>query len=209
MTGLVGLLLLLVINALVYLPGRGRIVPLDQADPAEAAVVLGALVFSDGTVSMMVEDRLETALALYRAGKVKKILVSGDHGRVEYDEVNTMRRYLEAKGVPSEDIFMDHAGFDTYDSMYRTRAVFAASQVIVVTQRFHLPRALWIAQRLGLKAQGVAADRHQYFSEDYYELREAAARIKAFGEVLVRREPTFLGPVIPIDSDGRQTHDQP
>jgi len=202
-----GLALLVLINGLVYYGGRRHFVTLEEAKPAQAVIVLGALVYSDGRVSPMLADRLETALALYRAGKVDKILVSGDHGRVEYDEVNTMRRYLEERGVPPEDIFMDHAGFDTYDSMYRARAIFACEDVIVVTQEFHLPRALWIANRLGLKAQGVVADRHVYGTEGYYELREAAARIKAFGEVLVRRKPVFLGPVIPIDGDGRQTHD--
>lgn len=206
---IVGGLLLIGINAVVYYPGRSRIADLEDVVPAQAALVLGALVFPDGTVSMMVEDRLETALALYQAGKVEKILISGDHGREEYDEVNTMRRYLEEKGVPTEDIFMDHAGFDTYDSMYRAKAVFTAQDLIVVTQRFHLPRALWIGSSLGLEVQGVAADRHRYLSEDYYEWREAAARIKAFGEVVTRRKPTFLGPVIPITGDGRQTHDIP
>lgn len=202
-----GLVLVLLINGLVYYGGRRHFVTLEEAEPAQAVIVLGAKVYADGRVSPMLGDRLDTALALYRAGKVDKILVSGDHGRVEYDEVNTMRRYLEERGVPAEDIFMDHAGFDTYDSMYRARAIFACEDVIVVTQKFHLPRALWIANRLGLKAQGVVADQHVYGSEGYYELREAAARLKAFGEVLVRRKPTFLGPVIPIDGDGRQTHD--
>lgn len=204
-----GLALILSINAAVLYPGRSLITPADQVKPAEVVVVLGALVFADGGVSMMVEDRLETAYDLYRAGKAKKILITGDHGQVDYDEVNTMRRYLEKKGVPPADIFMDHAGFDTYDSMYRTRDVFQAREVIVVTQRFHLPRALWIAGKLGLEAQGVVADRRQYYRADYYELREMAARIKAWGEVAIRRKPTFLGPVIPISGDGRQTHDQP
>ncbi|HEY8347401.1 MAG TPA: ElyC/SanA/YdcF family protein [Symbiobacteriaceae bacterium] len=196
------------INALVYFGGRSHIVTVEEAEPAQAALVLGARVYPNGGVSPMLADRLETALELYQAGKVRKILVSGDHSRKEYDEVNTMRRYLEERGVPPEDIFMDHAGFDTYDSMYRARAVFAAEDVIVVTQEFHLPRALWIAHRLGLKAQGVVADRHRFGVEDYYEMREMAARLKAFGEVLIRRKPVFLGPVIPITGDGRATHDQ-
>jgi vancomycin permeability regulator SanA len=204
-----GTVLLLAVNALVYYPGRSRIVPPEEARPAEAALVLGAGVYPGGRVSPMLQDRLETALALYEAGKVEKFLLSGDHGRPEYDEVNTMRRYLEERGVPPADIFMDHAGFDTYDSMYRAAAVFAANDVIVVTQAFHLPRALWIADRLGLEAQGVAADRRRYRDERYYELREVAARIKAFGEVAIRRKPVFLGPVIPISGDGQATHDQP
>lgn len=207
--GIVGLALILGINALVFYPGRALMVSAEEARPAEAVLVLGALVFEDGTVSMMLQDRLETAYVLYAAGKAEKILITGDHGQVEYDEVNAMRRYLETKGVPPEDIFMDHAGFDTYDSMYRARDVFQARDVIVVTQRFHLPRALWIASRLGLNPQGVVADRHRYWREGYYELREAAARLKAFGEVTIRRKPVFLGPVIPITGDGRLTHDEP
>lgn len=204
-----GLALVASINALVFYPGQARMVAPDEARVAEAALVLGALVFPDGSVSMMVQDRLETAYSLYAAGKVKKILITGDHGQVDYDEVNAMRRYLENKGVPPADIFMDHAGFDTYDSMYRARDVFQARELIVVTQRFHLPRALWIADRLGLTAQGVVADRHRYAGEDYYQAREVAARIKAFGEVVIRRKPVYLGPVIPIHGDGRLTHDQP
>ncbi|MFZ5816574.1 MAG: SanA/YdcF family protein [Bacillota bacterium] len=204
-----GLAVGLGINALILYPGRSLIVDAGAVRPAEAVVVLGALVFPDGRVSMMVQDRLETAYALYAAGKAEKILITGDHGQVDYDEVNTMRRYLQRKGVPPEDIFLDHAGFDTYDSMYRARDVFQARQVIVVTQRFHLPRALWIADRLGLEAQGVAADRHWYARAGYYEFREALARLKAFTEVVLRRKPVFLGPVIPIHGDGRLTHDQP
>lgn len=198
-----------VINAMVFYPGRARIVPAADAMQAEAVVVLGALVFPDGSLSPMVQDRLESAYDLYRAGKAKKILISGDHGQADYDEVNAMRRYLEQKGIPPADIFMDHAGFDTYDSMYRTRDVFQARNVIVVTQRFHLPRALWIAQRLGLNPQGVVADRRHYGGSAYYALREMLARIKAFGEVALHRKPVYLGPVIPIHGDGRATHDQP
>jgi len=195
------------INALVYFPGRALIVEASEARPAEAVLVLGALVFPDGRVSPMLADRLDAALALYEAGKAEKILVSGDHGQVEYDEVNTMRRYLEQRGVPPEDIFMDHAGFDTYDSLYRARDVFQARRLIVVTQEFHLPRALWIGDRLGLEVQGVAADRFSYYDRAYYETREMLARVKAFGEVVTRRKPVFLGPTIPIQGDGRQTHD--
>lgn len=196
-------------NAAVYFGGRAHMVPADQAGQAQVILVLGAYVFPDGRVSDMVADRLETALALYRTGKAPKILVTGDHGQVSYDEVNTMRRYLEEKGVPTQDIFMDHAGFDTYNSMYRARDVFLVRSAIVVTQRFHLPRAVYIARELGLDAEGVVADRHRYSGAAYYDLREFGARLKAFGEVLIRPKPVFLGPVIPITGDGRATHDQP
>lgn len=196
-------------NAIVYFGGKAGIRPIEAVQPAQAALVLGAYVKPDGTPSAMVEDRLITAYDLYQAGKVEKILISGDHGRVEYDEVNAMRRYLEAKGVPTEDIFMDHAGFDTYDSMYRARDVFQVHSVIVVTQAFHLPRAVWLARRLGLEAEGVVADRWEYAGARYYATREVLARVKAFGEWASRQKPTFLGPVIPITGDGRATHDQP
>lgn len=207
--GLAGMLAVLGINGLVYFRGTAGITAAAQSERAQAAIVLGALVFPDGRVSDMVADRLETAYELYHAGTVQKILITGDHGQADYDEVNTMRRYLEKKGVPSEDIFMDHAGFDTYDSMYRARDVFQVRQAVVVTQRFHLPRAVYIARSLGLQAQGVVADKHVYYRAWYYDVRELAARVKAFGEVTVGRKPVFLGPVIPITGDGRATHDQP
>lgn len=178
-----------------------------SVQPAQAILVLGAGI-RDGAPTPMLEDRLTVALDLYRAGKAPKFLLSGDHGQVEYDEVGVMRRYLEDRGVPTEAIFMDHAGFDTYDSLYRSKAVFEADSLIVVTQAFHLPRALWIGQRLGVKVQGVEADlRHWPDLERAYQLREAVARLKAVGEVAIHRAPRFLGPAIPITGDGRLTHD--
>lgn len=195
------------INGVVYFGGKAYFTDKAGAKPAQVALVLGAYVFPDGRVSAMVEDRLLAAYDLYTTGKVDKILLTGDHGRVEYDEVNTMRRFLEAKGVPTEDIFMDHAGFDTYDSMYRARDVFAVQSAIVVTQGFHLPRAVWIARQMGLDVQGVVADRWVYDKAWYYEAREWAARVKACAEVVSHRKPVFLGPVIPITGDGRATHD--
>lgn len=211
----IGLLVLLGVvavggsSAAVYYGGKAHFTGPEAAQPAQAILVLGAYVYPDGRPSDMVVDRLETAFALYQAGKAPKILISGDHGQVDYDEVNAMRRYLEGKGVPTEDIFMDHAGFDTYNSMYRARDIFQVESAIVVTQAFHLPRAVWLARRMGLEAQGVVADRHIYVSAEYYALREAAARVKAFGEVAVHAKPVFLGPTIPITGDGRATHDQP
>jgi SanA protein len=202
-----GVLAVVGINGIVYFSGRARTVAVKDVQPAQAAIVLGAYVFPDGRVSDMVADRLEMALKLYQEKRVQKILISGDHGTVEYDEVNTMRRYLEQKGVPTEDIFMDHAGFDTYDTMYRARDVFEVKSAVVITQAFHLPRAVYLARSMGLETQGVAADRWQYASAAYYEAREWAARVKAFGNVVLHTKPTFLGPVIPITGDGRSTHD--
>jgi SanA protein len=207
--GLAGLAALAGINAHVVSASRPYVHPIADVAPAQAAIVLGAYVYPDGRVSDMVADRLEAALTLYQTGKVKKILITGDHGTVEYDEVNTMRRYLEGKGVPTGDIFMDHAGFDTYDSMYRARDVFQVHTAVVVTQGFHIPRAVYIARSLGIEAEGVVADRWKYQAENYYEAREVLARIKAVGRLAVGSKPVFLGPVIPITGDGRATHDQP
>lgn len=196
-------------NAIVFRGGQAGVRPLSEVRQAQAAIVLGAYVFPDGRPSTMVEDRLLAALELYQADKVDKILLSGDHGTTAYDEVNAMRRFLEEKGIPPEDIFMDHAGFDTYDSMYRARDVFQVRSAVVVTQGFHLPRAVWLARRMGLDAEGVVADRWVYDGARYYAAREILARVKAFAEWAVQRKPVFLGPVIPITGDGRATHDQP
>ncbi len=178
---------------------------------AHTALILGAKVWSSGRLSHMLEDRVLTGLELYQQGKVKKLLLSGDHGRVEYDEVNTMRNYLLARCVPAEDIFMDHAGFDTYDSMYRARDVFLVQDVIVVTQRFHVARAVYLARKLGLQAVGIVADKRKYMlsSQTKSEWREVLAKVKAFFDIHVwKAKPTYLGKVISISGDGRQTLDK-
>jgi SanA protein len=204
-----GLVALGLANGIVYGIGRSHVVAPSAAYEAQAILVLGALVRPDATPSDMLRWRLDEAYRLYAAHKAPKLLVTGDHGRISYDEVNAMRQYLEAKGVPTADIFMDHAGFDTYNSMYRARDVFQVHSVIVVTQPFHLTRAVFIAKSLGLEVQGVESDQYRYPGQRYYQLREVAARPKALLEVLINKRPRFLGPSIPISGDGRQTHDQP
>jgi len=174
----------------------------------QVAIVPGALVYHDGRPSDVLADRLQTAVELYQAGKVGKILASGDHGRVRYDEVNAMRRWLLARGVASEDVFMDHAGFDTCDTMQRAQRVFRVASAVVVTQDFHLPRAVYLARQAGIDAVGVKADRHRYRKEVQNTLRESVARVKSFAEVHLGIGPRFLGPEIPITGDGRATWDQ-
>ncbi len=194
------------IDSYVAAAARGRIASAGQARPARAILLLGARVYPDGRVSPVVEDRVRTAVDVYRAGGAKKILVSGDHGTKYYDEVDTIRKRLTAAGVPDEDIFLDHAGFNTYDSLYRARSVFGADSLIVVTQRFHLPRALFLADRFGIKAEGVAADRRKYRDEAHNERREFFARVAAFfNAVVFRPRPRFLGPPIDLSGDGRVT----
>jgi SanA protein len=173
----------------------------------QVAIVPGAYVYRSGRPSDVLADRLVTALELYRAAAVAKILVSGDHGRTEYDEVNAMRRWLEERGVPAEDIFMDHAGFDTCDTMQRASRVFGVRSAVVVTQAFHLPRAVYLARQVGIDAVGVEADRHVYRKAALNAIRESIARVKSFGEVHLGLAPHHLGPAIPIAGDGRATWD--
>jgi SanA protein len=156
----------------------------------------------------MLADRLDTGITLYKLGKVKKLLLSGDHGTTHYDETNAMRRYVLARGIPEEDIFMDHAGFSTYDTMYRARDVFQVTTALVVTQRFHLDRAVYTARQLGLETTGVPADIQPYSNEAKFAVRDWFARCKALLDLsLLHPLPRFLGPQIPITGDGRATLD--
>ena len=154
----------------------------------------------------MLADRLRRGIALYNSGAAPKLLMSGDHGREEYDEVNCMKDFAVEKGIPSDDIFMDHAGFSTYDSLYRAKYVFGAEKVIIVTQKYHLYRALYIADALGLEAVGVSADLRTYFGQSMRETREIAARIKDFGMTILKPESKYLGEPISLDDSGDVTN---
>ena len=182
----------------------------DMNDLPETKVVLilGAKVYERGIMSGMFQDRVETAFDLYDKGKVEKILISGDHGREDYDEVNTAKDHLLDKGVDEEDIFLDHAGFDTYDSLYRAKEIFEVSSVIVVTQNFHLPRAVYIGRKLDLEIYGLSADRHLYANIDYNESREILSKVKAFLDITLRAKPKFLGEKIPISGDSEKSWDE-
>ncbi len=175
---------------------------IDDVPNAEAALVLGASVFR-GSPSPILAERADSAIALYKAGKVSKILVTGDNGALTHDEVTPVRKYLLDAGIAEEDIFLDHAGFDTYSSMYRAREVFLVHSLTIVTQDFHLPRALWIARHLGLEAYGIIAEGGQHSPYDY--VREIPASIKAFFDVIVDRQPKYLGPALPLSGNGEAT----
>jgi Uncharacterized membrane protein len=170
-------------------------------------MVLGAHVGKNGTPSLVLADRLNTALSLYHKGKFKRFLLTGDHGRKTYDEVNNMKRYLMEQGVPECDIFLDHAGFDTYSSMVRAKEVFQVKDVIVITQKFHLSRALYIARQKGLDAVGCDAGMTDQSPLKTLEIRESLANLKAFWEVLINKKPRFLGPTIPITGDSKLSYD--
>lgn len=180
---------------------------LPKNDKCDCILILGCGVRSDGTPSNMLEDRLKEGIALYKNGAAPKIIVSGDHGRKDYDEVNVMKKYAEAEGVPSEDIFMDHAGFSTYDSIYRAKEIFKAENIVIVTQKFHIYRALYIAEALGIEAVGVNSDPRSYRGHQYNELREMAARSKEFIMCKIKPEPVVLGDAVPISGNGNATND--
>ncbi|MDD3032523.1 MAG: ElyC/SanA/YdcF family protein [Candidatus Pacebacteria bacterium] len=179
---------------------------LDEISDAEAGLVLGASVYGKH-LSDIYKDRLDAVLILYNNQKIEKILASGDHGSLNYDEVNTAKEYLLENGVLEEDIFLDHAGFDTYDSVYRAKEIFGIQKLIIVSQNFHLGRALYIASNLGVEAQGFSADLHKYIDEVKNNFREFFARLKAFFDVNFNSLPKFLGPSININGDGRQSWD--
>lgn len=154
----------------------------------EALLIPGAMVYSSGKMSRVLADRVNTGLRLYRAHPGWKLLVSGDHGTRYYDEVNAMKKYLLRENVPLSDILLDHAGFDTYDSVTRARDVFRVRRVLIVTQRFHLSRALFIARKQGLDAYGFYADKRRYKDALRFAAREYLARLKAFYEVFAGRK---------------------
>ena len=155
----------------------------------------------------MLEDRLLQGIELYENGTSDRLLMSGDHSRKDYDEVNVMKQFAIDRGINSEHSFMDHAGFSTYESLYRARDVFLADRIIIVTQKYHLYRALYIAEKLGIEAYGVASDPRQYVGQEIRDLREILARVKDFFTVIFKPEPTYLGEAIPIDGNGDLTND--
>lgn len=174
----------------------------DNVPQTRAALVLGASVVR-GKPSPVLEERAHTAVGLYMMGKVSKILVTGDNGALTHDEVTPVRKYLTNAGIPPEDIFLDHAGFDTYSSMYRARDVFLADSITIVTQDFHMPRAIFVARQLGLTAYGVVPERGQGDLYDY--MREVPASVKALIDLTLSRSPKYLGEEIPLSGDGTST----
>lgn len=204
-----GLILVLSINEYVKKTGNMYILEMESTPKVDAIIVLGARIFTNGNVSLMLKDRLDVGYDLYMGNKAEKIIVSGDHGQKEYDEVNAMKQYLKEKNIPGEDIFMDHAGFSTYESLYRARDIFQVKKAIIVTQEYHLMRAVFIARELGIEAYGVSSDMHIYFGHMLKnELREIAARNKDFFNAKVLKpKPKYLGDVIPVTGDGTATND--
>lgn len=175
---------------------------------ADCALVLGCGIVDQNTPSDMLKDRLDVGIELYRQGIVPKLLLSGDNGQEHYNEIHVMFQYAKDEGVPAEDIFCDHAGFSTYDSMYRAGSIFECDKVIVVTQQYHQHRAIYIGEKLGIEVYGVASDQRKYFGQTYRDAREVLARIKDCFKALLRSKPTYGGEAIPISGSGIYSHDE-
>lgn len=209
--GLLGGVTVLGLNAQVIGATNDKILSTEQAvqlGNVDCILVLGCKVHEDGNPSHMLEDRLKRGVALYKGGAAPKILMSGDHGQVEYDEVNAMKKYAMDAGVPSQDVFMDHAGFSTYESMYRAKEVFGAKRIIIVTQEYHLYRAIYAAEQMGMEAYGVDADYRTYSGQLMRDVREVLARVKDWLTAECKPLPTYLGDEIDISGNGDVTNDQ-
>ena len=173
-------------------------------EKADCILILGAGV-KDSKPKPMLRDRLLIGIELYKSGAAEKIIMSGDHGRADYDEVNVMRAFALEQGVRAEDIFLDHAGFSTYDSVYRAKNIFGAENIIIVSQKYHLYRALYIAKKLDVKAAGVSADLNPYGGQLKRDIREIIARDKDFFKCIIKPEAEIMGDKIPLDGDGSIT----
>lgn len=204
-----GLLLVAALNGYVLVRAGGAAHDVDGVHHAQVAIVPGALVQPDGRLSGMLEDRVDGAIALYEAGKVDKILVSGDHGHLGYDETDSMRDALLNRGIPAAAIFTDYAGFDTWSTMERARTIFGVTSATVVTQGFAMSRALYLARSAGLEVQGLVADQSGYGRKgEESAVREVLARVKGFGEG-VTHPAVMGGPPLPISGDGRSSWGPP
>ena len=208
---ILGIITLFSLNAMVKSTTKENIISVEEAaalEDVDCILVLGCGVHDDGRPSDMLHDRLRRSVELYEAGAAKKLLMSGDHGRAGYDEVDAMKSFAVEAGIPSEDVFMDHAGFSTYESMVRAKEVFQARKIIIVTQEYHLYRAMYIGQQLGLEVYGVSSNYRNYRNQRDMNTREVLARVKDVFSCIFWPEPTYLGETIPVWGDGKLTNDE-
>ena len=196
-----------VINFYVMFKTRKQILESVEESDIDCILVLGAGV-RNGKPTDMLADRILTAIDLYNKKVAPKIIMSGDHSKKDYDEVNIMKSFAIEQGVPSSDIFMDHAGLSSYESVYRAKEIFEAKKIVIVTQKYHLYRSLYIANKLGVEAYGVSADLRGYIGQSYREVREILARDKDFVKCIFKPKSTYLGEVIPVSGDGDVTNDK-
>ena len=201
-----GLMILFLPRLITTLFALPRISSVENAQPQPVAIVFGAGLWMDGTPTNVLRDRIDTAAELFFTGTVQKILMSGDNRFVDYNEPGAMRAYALSLGVPAEAIVLDYAGRRTYDTCYRAKAIFGLQKAILVTQSFHLPRAIYTCNALGVKAIGVSADRQKYrlSSLVYWQARELPATLTAFLEVHLLQPEPVLGEPVPIFPEAGQ-----
>ncbi len=185
---------------------KDNILSIKDATTSEVGIILGARVHYKGLLSDILRDRTQTAINLYHSGKIKKILMSGDNGSIYYDEVTPVKKYLIKNKIPEDKIFLDYAGFDTYDTMYRAKNIFSVENAIVITQKFHLPRALFLCKKVGIKCSGTIADKQKYTQEKYVQWREYFANVKALFDVLFNSKPKFLGEKVDMTKAQESPH---
>lgn len=192
--------------------GEKNIVNISELNKnADAIIVLGAGVKDDGTPSDILVDRLKTAIEVYNSGACSKFILSGDNGQIGYNEVKAMKDYImDNCDVEESNVFLDHAGFSTYDSIYRAIEIFEVKDVIIITNEYHLPRALYLSEKMGISASGISSDIRNYLFMSSYKSREKLAQVKDFIYVnVLKPEPKFLGESIPVNStDGRKTDEE-
>ena len=210
------LLFFLIANCILLIGTGKRVLTLGELSDIEeykgsfdVIVVLGAGVRPGGVPSDMLRDRLEVGNELYFAGYADKILMSGDHMSPDYDEVGVMKRYAIEAGVPTDAIYLDHAGLSTYDSLWRLANIFEAKKVLIVTQSYHLPRALYLARAFGINAYGLSADLRPYRSQTYRDIREILARGKDFVLAITKPSATYVGTKISLNESGENTNENP
>ncbi len=207
---ILGILSLFGINIYVKASVSKKLYQQEQAEKlpkVDCIMVLGAGLKADGSPNFMLKDRLNAAISLYRKGISHRLLMTGDHGRKDYNEVQAMKDYAMQAGIPADHIFMDHAGFSTYESAYRAKNIFQISSTVIITQKYHLYRALYCAEKLGINAYGMCAKEVHYGGQWIRDAREVVARSKDVAYCLLRKKPTYLGDPIPITGMGSETDD--
>lgn len=203
------LILIIILNLLVVVTTKKQILDIEKIKDSnfDCIVILGASV-KNNKPSAVLEDRLKTGIELYDKGVSKKILVSGDNVKDDYNEVNVMKNYLLEQGIPSEDIFVDHYGISTYDSIYRTKEIYKVSKVLIVTQEYHLYRSLYIAKSMNLDAYGISSDIREYTNIKKMIIREVLARCKEVIKCLIHPESKYLGEIHIIEGNGDKTNEK-
>lgn len=203
------LLFIFVVNLYVIISSKNQILRDDNTkiENFDCLLVLGAGIINNERPTLMLKDRLDKSIELYKKGLAPKIIMSGDHSSENHNEVIIMKNYAIERGIPSEDIFMDHAGFCTYDSIYRAKEIFEVKKMIIVTQKYHLYRSIYIANFLGIKSYGIKSDARIYTKMPYHLLREMLARCKNFFKCIFRMKPKYLGEKISLKQSGDVTND--